>query len=145
MGEKMKNIILSISFAILSLFNVFVFSPSPVLATGVCGSNNALTVDARTGLCVNAAERRNAADIITRIINYLLLFAALIAILYIVLGGYKYITSGGNQEMAKSGRESVVNAIIGLAIIILSYVIVAVVNNTLANENGSILGRIFGG
>lgn len=143
-GEKMKKYILSISFTILSLLNVFVFSPAPVLAVGVCGSTNSLVQDPRTQLCVNPAERRNAADIITRIINYLLVFAALIAILFIVLGGYKYITSGGNQEMATAGQKSVVNAIIGLVIIILSYVIVSVVNNTLANENGSFLSRIFG-
>ncbi len=140
----MKKYILSISFAALSLLNVFVFSPVPVFATGICGSQNRLVQDPRTQLCVDPAERRNVADIITRIINYLLLFAALIAILFIVIGGYKYITSAGNAESAKSGKETVVNAVIGLAIIILSFVIVSVVNNTLANESGSALGRILG-
>src|SRR4051812_16563503 len=119
----MRKYILHVTFAALSLLNVFVFSPAPVFATGVCGSTNTPQIDPRTGLCVNLAEHRTAGDIIIRIINFLLLFAALIAILMIVIGGYKYITSAGNAESAKSGRATVVNAIIGLAIIILSFVI----------------------
>ncbi len=141
----MKKYIISISFAALSLLNVFVFSPALVSATGVCGSNNNMVQDPKTQLCVTPSERRNAADIIVTVINFLLLFAALIAILFIVIGGYKYITSAGNAESAKSGRETVVNAMIGLAIIILSYVIVSVVNNTVScAASNSVIGRILG-
>ncbi len=141
----MRKYILSIMFAGLSLLNVFVFSPAPAFATGICGSTNTLQVDSKTGLCVNAADRRTVGDILIRVINFLLLFAALIAILMIVIGGYKYITSAGNAETAKSGKATVVNAIIGLAIIILSFVIVSVVNNTLSCVgNPSIFSQIFG-
>ena len=139
----MKKYILALQVAMMIALNVFVFSPLSTQATGVCGSQNSLIQDPRTKLCVAAGENRNAADIITRIINYLLLFAALIAIMFIILGGYRYITSAGNAETAKAGRSTVVNAVIGLAIIILSYVIVSVVNNTLAGEN-TFWGRIFG-
>ena len=141
----MKKYIVSISFAALSLLNVFVFSPVPALATGVCGSQNKLVQDPKTQLCVDPSERRGAADIIVLVINFLLLFAGLIAILFIVIGGYKYITSAGNAESAKSGRETVVNAIIGLVIIILAFVIVSVVNNTVSCATStSILSKLFG-
>ena len=140
----MKKYLSILQLSLVLIMNVFVFSPVVTQATGICGSNNTLIQDSRTKLCVNPAERRNLADIITKVIDYLLLFAALIAILFIVLGGYKYITSGGNAEQAKGGRETVVNAVIGLSIIILAYVIVSVVNNTLAPETSSGLGNIFG-
>jgi hypothetical protein len=139
----MKKYILALQVALMLAINVFAFSPIITHATGICGSNNTLIQDSRTGLCVAQGETRNAADIITRIIRYLLLFAALIAILFIIIGGYKYITSAGNEEKAGSGRKTVTNAIIGLAIIILSFVIVSVVNNTLAGEN-TFFGRVFG-
>ncbi|GAC1412919.1 MAG: hypothetical protein NVSMB66_3500 [Candidatus Doudnabacteria bacterium] len=141
----MKKYLSALQLSLMLVMNVFVFSPAVIHATGICGTNNSLSVDTRSGLCVNQSERRNAADIITRIINYMLLFAALIAILFIVIGGYRYITSGGSAEAAKAGRGTVVNAVIGLSIIILAFVIVSVVNNTLAPENNSsFFGTIFG-
>src|ERR1051326_9483449 len=59
----------------------------------------------------------------------LLLVAGAVAVLFVIIGGYQYMTSGGNEESAEKGRKTVTNAIIGVVIIILSYVIVnAVVN-----------------
>jgi hypothetical protein len=130
----MKKYLVIFQISMTLVLNIFAFSPLSTQALGVCGSNNLLLPDPRTHICVPPVERRNAADIITRIINYLLLFAAMIAILFIILGGYKYITSQGNAESAKNGRATVLNAVIGLAIIILAYVIVSVVNNTLAGD-----------
>ncbi|MDB4939780.1 MAG: hypothetical protein JWO40_205 [Candidatus Doudnabacteria bacterium] len=139
----MKKYIVALQLSLMLVLNVFIFSPLSTQAQGICGTGNSLTQDSRTKLCVVPGETRGAADIITRVINYLLLFAALIAILFIVLGGYRYITAQGNAENAKAGRTTVVNAIIGLAIIILAYVIVSVVNNTLAGEN-TFWGRVLG-
>lgn len=140
----MKKYLSLLQISLVLIMNVFVFSPVVTQATGICGSNNNLVQDSRTKLCVTPGDTRNLADIITRIINLLLLFAALIAILFIVLGGYKYITSQGNAEAAKAGRGTVVNAVIGLSIIILAFVIVSVVNRTLAPETQTGFGSIFG-
>src|SRR4051812_49390572 len=74
---------------------------------------------------------RNATDLIARVIKLLLLFTAAIAILFIIIGGYQYITSAGNEESAEKGRKTLVNAVIGLAIIVMSYAIVNVVTNQL--------------
>lgn len=58
------------------------------------------------------------------IINLALLLAGVVAVVYLIIGGYQYITSGGNAEQAQAGRTTVLNAIIGLVIIFASYVIV---------------------
>jgi uncharacterized membrane protein len=52
-----------------------------------------------------------------------------------VIGGFLYITSAGNEERAKKGRTTVINAIIGLVIIILAYVIANVVSSFFSTEN----------
>jgi len=67
--------------------------------------------------------------------DFILMFlevAGLIAVAFIIYGGFRYITSAGNEEAAESGKNTLTNAIIGLVIIILSYVIVAVLINALA-------------
>lgn len=67
--------------------------------------------------------------LLTRIINILLGIAGLVAVIFLIVGGFRYITAGGNEEAAEAGKKAIVNAIIGIVIIILSFVIVRVVAN----------------
>jgi hypothetical protein len=69
---------------------------------------------------------------IARMIIYILLgVTGLIAVLFIIYGGFRYITSAGNDETAESAKKTIINAIIGLVVVILSYVIVTVIGNAL--------------
>lgn len=73
--------------------------------------------------------------LIIKVINWILAIVLAIDVLVIIIGGFLYITSAGNEERAKSGRKAVINAIIGLIIIIMAYVIAQVVNSFFADEN----------
>lgn len=64
---------------------------------------------------------------IGNIISWVLFLAAAVAVVYLIYGGFEYITAGGDAEKATKGRTAIVNAIIGLVIIALAYVIVAFV------------------
>lgn len=68
------------------------------------------------------------------IIDNLLKVAGLVAVGFIILGGFQYITSRGSEEQAETGKKTLTNAIIGLVLIVLSYIIVAVVVNALFNK-----------
>ncbi len=70
-------------------------------------------------------------DQVSIVIRILLGVAGIIAVLFIIIGGFQYITSGANEEMAESGKKTLQNAIVGLIIIILSYVIVVVIARAL--------------
>lgn len=50
--------------------------------------------------------------------------AGLVAVIYLIVGGYRYITSSGNQEAIEGAKGTIVNAIIGLIVIFLSFLIV---------------------
>lgn len=63
--------------------------------------------------------------------SILLPLVGTICLLFIILGGYRYVTSGGDQEAAESGKKMISNAVIGLVIIIFSYIIVNLVVNVL--------------
>ncbi|OGE94339.1 MAG: hypothetical protein A3K08_02360 [Candidatus Doudnabacteria bacterium RIFCSPLOWO2_01_41_7] len=69
--------------------------------------------------------------VITMIIQFLLLIVGLVAIAFIIYGGFQFITSRGDEEQATAGKRTLTNAIIGLVIVILSYIIVAVIVNAL--------------
>ena len=63
-------------------------------------------------------------QLIQTIVNVILLVAGIVAVIYLIVGGYQYITSSGNAEQAQAGRTTVLNAIIGLVIIFAAYLIV---------------------
>ncbi len=74
-----------------------------------------------------------AADFLTiliKVANFLLGLAGAIAIVYLIWAGIQYIIGG--TKGAGAAKEAVVNAIIGIVIIVLSYVIINTVVGLLA-------------
>lgn len=70
-------------------------------------------------------------DLIIPILTWVLTLAAAIAVIYLVYGGILYITAGGDAEKATKGRTAVVNAIIGIVIILVATVLVQWVGNVI--------------
>jgi amino acid transporter len=64
-------------------------------------------------------------NILAQIINTLLVWAGVIALIFIIFGGFRYILSMGNQESVEKARNTILYAILGLIIVFLSYLIVA--------------------
>lgn len=62
-------------------------------------------------------------ELIVKIIEYGLGIAGLIAATFIVIGGFQYITSAGNDEQSKKATKTLTGAIIGLIIILSAYAI----------------------
>lgn len=84
----------------------------------------------------NCQGNQTLGGFIRTVINWLLGVAFGVAILFLIIGGFWYITSAGNEETAEKGKGTAINAIIGIVIIILSYVIINVVAN-LVSTNGT--------
>lgn len=61
---------------------------------------------------------------IARIINFVLSLVGSISLLMFIYGGLTWMTSAGSQEKVKKGREIIVWAIIGLAVVFFSYLLV---------------------
>jgi len=79
-----------------------------------------------------APDGDNARVLIETIIGYLLYllgFLALIAFVYLLYGGFLYITSLGEEEKASEGKAIVINAMIGFFILMFSYVLMMSILN----------------
>jgi|SRR3989344_1737066 len=72
---------------------------------------------------------------ILKIINIALAIAGLVAVLFLIIGGFRYITAAGNEETAEKAKKIILNAIIGIVVIILSFVIVRVISNALTTSS----------
>lgn len=60
---------------------------------------------------------------IARIISAALGLLGIIAVVIIIYAGFKWMTSGGNEETVKSAQKTLMAAVIGLVIILSAYAI----------------------
>lgn len=58
------------------------------------------------------------------LVEILLFVAGIIAVAYIIYGGFRYVLSQGEPENTKIAKDSILNAVIGLIIAIMATVIV---------------------
>ncbi len=72
------------------------------------------------------ADSSSLSDLIFKVLKLLLGLAGAIAVVLVVIGGFQYLTSAGNEEQAESGKKTLINAAIGLVVIILAYTAVNV-------------------
>lgn len=61
---------------------------------------------------------------IKEIVNTLLFLVGAIAVIVIVIGGLKYVTSDGDAGKIKSAKDTILYAVVGIIIAILAYAIV---------------------
>lgn len=52
--------------------------------------------------------------------NVLALIAGLMAVIFLVLGGIKYITSGGAPAEVSKAKESIIYAVVGIVVIVIA-------------------------
>lgn len=77
-------------------------------------------------LCLNATDLQK---VISNGINFIFVVAAMLALVFLIIGGVKWLTSQGEKEGVNKARETIVAAIVGLVIIFLSYLIINFILN----------------
>lgn len=80
-------------------------------------------------------------DIISWSLNILLITGILAALFFLLWGGITWITSGGDREKLDKARRTIIYAIIGLTVVLLSFVILQTVGSLLGLDLGSLLGK----
>ena len=75
--------------------------------------------------------KKDAIAIALAVLDILLRVGALVGVLFIIAGGYKYISSQVEPKNIEAAMATIVNAVIGLVIVILAAALVAFVGHTL--------------
>lgn len=144
----LQNIYSAIVVSFLMLMSVASLAPAMVHAdppdptptqTGDCGEFEqagplCLPKNPINGGNDSLVGQTTATGLIAIIVKYMLYFAGIIAVVFVIIGGYYYITARGNEEQATKGRQTLVYALIGVAIVILSYVIVSALTKQLTSN-----------
>jgi len=116
-----------ISLAIISLLVLPVFA-LPAMAQDVNTTFGLNSVNTGLNGTLSTSDPR---EVIGRVINVALGFLGVIAVGIILLGGFKWMTAGGNEEKTAEARKLLGAGVIGLIIILASWGIATFVINSL--------------
>lgn len=133
MLKKLKMNLLQISALALvfsfSAVGVVAAQDGPSLQGSLCSGANNLQVssdsqssDECSGGDEDPGEKVNG--LITQIVNIISVIVGIVAVIMIIWGGFKYITSGGDSGNVTAAKNTILYAIIGLIIVALAQFIV---------------------
>lgn len=113
-----RLVLASISFIFFFIIGVSVSIP-PVFAVDACPTGQF------DPLC--KLQIGNDSTLIANIINILLVVAVLLAIVFLIYGGIRWIMSGGDKAKVDTARSTIISAIIGLVIAFAAFFIISLV------------------
>lgn len=75
-------------------------------------------------------------SVLASVVNALLIFAGAVAVLFLIIGGFRYVISTGNPEQVEGAKKTILYAILGLIIIFIAYVLVTLIEDQLNVKPG---------
>lgn len=133
MTQTIKKTLLSLGIAAVMLFPAFLLSVGATAQTTyvdyLCQGGTKLSLPVGNtppaGCHAIGDEDTNSLnDLIATIINVLSVLVGVLAVVMIIIGGFRYVTSGGNSEKVTGAKNTILYALIGLVIVALAQAIV---------------------
>lgn len=99
-----------------------------------CKNNSTTSSTGETPIeFVNPIGWTSVQELVDSLLNHLMGIIAFIAVIFIIVGGIMYMTSGGNETMVTRAKKTIAGAVIGLAI--------ALASPTFLKEIKAVLGK----
>ena len=126
----MSALALMLAPAALATAPAFAQSPAPPSIDN--GLNAGACLSTTSTDCGTEDPEDAVNTIITTVINIFSLVVGVVSVIMIIIGGLKYITSGGESGNVSGAKNTILYAIIGLVVVALSQVIVRFVLSKVA-------------
>jgi hypothetical protein len=137
MLKKIKE--LCISLGVFSLVAVPIMVPAVASASIVddlcSGSNLKTEAGGDVSSCDDGDSNGNIDTILRKVIQIFSVIVGFVAVIMIIVGGIKYITSGGDSGNISGAKNTIIYAVIGLIIVALAQVLVHYVLKNVANAS----------
>ena len=92
---------------------------------GLCtGANLQFTDNPNGGNCGGSEATASINDLVRTIVNLLSAIVGIVAVIMIIVGGLRYITSGGSDTSVTGAKNTILYAIVGLIVVALAQLIV---------------------
>ena len=105
----------------------------------VLGIAQVNALDVGTNEVENSIElgNKDPRETVGQIINVAMLFLGIIAVGIILVGGFKWMTAGGNEEKVGEAKKLMGSGVIGLVIVLAAWGIATFVLEQLVNATGN--------
>lgn len=142
MVQQIKKFITRLSLASLLFFPVLApvasvsaqVSGTPELQDNLCGGAEHLQFG-QGGDCAEAeGATETVNNLVGTVINIFSVVVGIVAVIMIVYGGFKYITSGGDSGNISAAKNTILFAIVGLIIVAMAQIIVRFVLARATNQ-----------
>jgi hypothetical protein len=125
---------------VLSLSSLFLFA-APLAVSGVasaasgdpttqqdinqklCSGSN-IDFTGKTTCTQVTGTGEGATSLARTVINVLSLIVGAVAVIMLIFGGFRYVTSGGKQESVTAAKNTIIYALIGLVIVAVAQIVV---------------------
>ena len=135
MIKKIKQLITSLSLSVSLLAPVAIAGTAAAQPNIQENLNQGTCLSTTSGDCEVADADTTINNIIETVINIFSLVVGVVSVIMIIIGGFKYITSGGESNNITSAKNTILYAIIGLVIVALAQFIVRFVLGRVIFEN----------
>ncbi len=128
-----------ISATILSLTTMFTLAFALTLPLAASAAPTSSVGVEDLGLSYGAATGLTSTDIrttIARIIRVAMSLLGIVAVVIVLIGGFKWMTAGGNDDQVGEAKKWIFSGVIGLAIILSAYALASFVINQLVTATG---------
>lgn len=126
-----------IGLAITMLAGAIMSTIRIILAAGNGGS---LNCDFTTGNgCITSSA--DVSTMVTNTIQWFFGMAGIVAVIFVLMGGVKYMTSAGDPGKTKQAKQTILYALIGLVIVVLAEVITGFVSNLIRSSTTTSLAE----
>lgn len=133
--KRMKSVFFSIKLAVAMLvMSVFISGVTLLLGPSSLNAQSARDaacqgVELTGGSCDSGGSEGTVNKTLGIVINIFSVVVGVAAVIMIIIGGLRYITSSGDSASVNSAKNTILYAIIGLVIVALAQVIVRFVLN----------------
>ena len=96
----------------------------PDLEAGYCAGSKFTVTTSPTGTCDPGVTTTSFQTTVTNIVNIISFIVGAIAVLMIIYGGFRYITSGGDATKVTAAKNTILYGLIGLIIVAVAQILV---------------------
>ena len=131
------------SFMVLSVAMLTFGAPMlvPVAVSAACQPGNTIQnkigegIDGATGVngsCQDATDTGAGSlqAVAKKVVNIFSIIVGIVAVIFVIYGGFRYITSGGDSGSVGNAKNTLIYALVGLVIVALAQLIVHYVLST---------------
>lgn len=84
-------------------------------------------------------------DSFSTVVSIVIAFVGVLGVLYFVYGAFQLMMSGGNAQKAETGKQAMVQALIGVSLVLVAFTVINTITSLVGGSGGAVqVGQVAG-